>query len=147
MLQLENEATIKPVTTSSQQRSQYTETQHILNRDPKMENALHQQTFSTETQLDVDTQNDANSNAETTAQSQAEAEAEANALAQTAAKVLDSVSENTSQKFRQSTFLGLMRKLRDGEATVKGDDIVDVVNGSSSSTGSDYARGLGDLSY
>ena len=56
----------------------------------------------------------------------AEAEAEADALSRTAGRLLDSVANETSDKFRQSQFLGLMRKLRDGEVRIEGEEMVDV---------------------
>lgn len=46
-------------------------------------------------------------------------------MAETAARLLDSVADNTSEKFRQSTFLELMRRLRDREVRVEGDKIVE----------------------
>ncbi|KAI9885138.1 MAG: GTPase-activating protein S13 [Watsoniomyces obsoletus] len=45
-------------------------------------------------------------------------------LAATAGQLLENVKDDRTQKFRNSTFLGLMRQLRDGEATVEGSDIV-----------------------
>lgn len=48
------------------------------------------------------------------------------ALARTAAQLLDSVKDNQSDKFQNSTFLELMRQLRDKEVTVEGDKIVDL---------------------
>ena len=46
-------------------------------------------------------------------------------LANTAGELLDRVSDNTSRKFQQSSFLALMRQLRDGEVMVDGDKMVD----------------------
>lgn len=46
-------------------------------------------------------------------------------MAETAARLLDSVADNTSEKFRQSTFLELMRRLRDREVRVEGDKMVE----------------------
>ncbi|KAK5141332.1 hypothetical protein LTR04_002650, partial [Oleoguttula sp. CCFEE 6159] len=57
---------------------------------------------------------------------QAQDLSEANELAATAAQLLDSVADNTSQKFQESTFLALMRKLRDHEVVVQGDKMVEV---------------------
>jgi hypothetical protein len=51
---------------------------------------------------------------------------ESDDLALTAGKLLDSVQNNSSQKFQNSNFLALMRKLRDHEAVVEGDKIVQV---------------------
>jgi len=48
------------------------------------------------------------------------------ALARTAAQLLDSVKDNQSHKFQNSTFLELMRQLRDKEVTVEGDKLVGV---------------------
>lgn len=48
------------------------------------------------------------------------------ALSQTAGLLLDSVSHDTSDKFAQSSFLALMRRLRDKEVTVEGEDFIDV---------------------
>jgi hypothetical protein len=49
-------------------------------------------------------------------------------LAQTAANLLDRVSDNQSAKFKNSAFLGLMRQLADGEIRVEGDKMVPVTN-------------------
>lgn len=43
-------------------------------------------------------------------------------LAKTAGQLLDSVSHDQSQKFKESNFLALMRQLRDREVTVEGDE-------------------------
>ncbi|KAI9722261.1 MAG: hypothetical protein M1812_001733 [Candelaria pacifica] len=48
------------------------------------------------------------------------------ALARTAGQLLDSVKDDQSEKFRESNFLALMRRLRDKEVTVEGDKMVDV---------------------
>ncbi|WFD32118.1 hypothetical protein MSPP1_003161 [Malassezia sp. CBS 17886] len=50
---------------------------------------------------------------------------DADELAATAARLLSSVENDTSDKFRQSEFLGLMRRLRDRQAEVQGAHIVD----------------------
>ncbi|KAI9751807.1 MAG: tRNA (guanine-N(7)-)-methyltransferase (tRNA(m7G46)-methyltransferase) [Chaenotheca gracillima] len=46
-------------------------------------------------------------------------------LARTAGTLLDSVRENQSQKFQDSTFMALMRRLRDKEVVVEGEDFVE----------------------
>ncbi|XHG00520.1 hypothetical protein AWENTII_003964 [Aspergillus wentii] len=43
-------------------------------------------------------------------------------LAKTAGQLLDSVSHDQSQKFKQSSFLALMRRIRDREVHVEGDE-------------------------
>jgi uncharacterized protein YjgD (DUF1641 family) len=48
------------------------------------------------------------------------------ALAKTAGELLDSVSHDTSEKFAQSSFMALMRSLRDKEVKVDGENFVDV---------------------
>ncbi|KAF2842300.1 hypothetical protein M501DRAFT_405675 [Patellaria atrata CBS 101060] len=48
-------------------------------------------------------------------------------LADTAARLLDSVADNTSKKFQESQFLGLMRKIRDKEVHVEDDNFVETV--------------------
>ena len=48
------------------------------------------------------------------------------ALAKTAGQLLDSVSHDQSQKFRESSFLALMRRIRDREVKVDGDEFRDV---------------------
>lgn len=50
-------------------------------------------------------------------------------IARTAAELLDSVSHDASSKFTESTFLALMRRLRDKEARVEGNDLVEGVTG------------------
>lgn len=49
-------------------------------------------------------------------------------LAQTAANLLDRVSDNQTSKFKNSAFLGLMRQLADREVRVEGDKMVPVSN-------------------
>ncbi|KAI9847746.1 MAG: hypothetical protein M1838_000791 [Thelocarpon superellum] len=49
---------------------------------------------------------------------------DADELARTAGELLDSVSDNISEKFQQSSFLALMRQLRDREVLVEGDRMV-----------------------
>jgi hypothetical protein len=51
---------------------------------------------------------------------------DSDALAQTAAQLLSSVGRSSSEKFQQSNFLALMRKLRDHEVVVEGDNLVEV---------------------
>jgi hypothetical protein len=48
------------------------------------------------------------------------------ALATTAGQLLQSISHDTSDKFQQSNFLALMRKLRDHEVHVEGENFIDV---------------------
>ncbi|RPA82202.1 hypothetical protein BJ508DRAFT_93082 [Ascobolus immersus RN42] len=50
------------------------------------------------------------------------------ALSKTAAELLDSVSNDTSEKFQNSKFLELMRRLRDREVRVEGDKVVEVLS-------------------
>lgn len=47
-------------------------------------------------------------------------------LAKTAGQLLDSVKDDRSQKFRNSSFLELMRRIRDREVVVRGNDMVEV---------------------
>ncbi|EAU33357.1 conserved hypothetical protein [Aspergillus terreus NIH2624] len=47
---------------------------------------------------------------------------DADELARTAGQLLDSVSHDQSQKFRESNFLALMRRIRDREVHVEGDE-------------------------
>ncbi|KAF2151960.1 hypothetical protein K461DRAFT_279484 [Myriangium duriaei CBS 260.36] len=47
-------------------------------------------------------------------------------LARTASELLDKVQNNQSEKFQNSAFLGLMRRLRDREVKVDGDKMVEV---------------------
>jgi len=53
-------------------------------------------------------------------------------LARTAGQLLDSVKYDQSQKFQESNFLALMRRLRDREVRVEGDKVVEVSSTSSS---------------
>jgi hypothetical protein len=48
------------------------------------------------------------------------------ALAQTAGQLLATVSHETSEKFAQSSFLTLMRRLRDHEVVVEGENFIEV---------------------
>ena len=50
------------------------------------------------------------------------------ALAATAQELLEKVEHNQTEKFRNSQFLGLMRKLRDREVKVEGDKMVETVS-------------------
>ncbi|KAJ4296517.1 hypothetical protein N0V90_006562 [Kalmusia sp. IMI 367209] len=54
-------------------------------------------------------------------------------MAQTAGRLLERVSDNTSEKFQNSQFLELMRRLRDREVRVEGDKMVEVSAQSTSS--------------
>ncbi|KAJ5889167.1 peroxin-20 Pex20-Penicillium chrysogenum [Penicillium tannophilum] len=57
---------------------------------------------------------------------QTEARAQdADALARAAGQILTSVSHDQSEKFQQSNFLALMRRIRDREVEVKGDDFAE----------------------
>ncbi|KAK4697462.1 hypothetical protein P7C71_g610, partial [Lecanoromycetidae sp. Uapishka_2] len=51
---------------------------------------------------------------------------DADELAKTAGQLLENVSGDQSQKFHDSSFLSLMRQLRDKEVRVEGDQLVDV---------------------
>jgi hypothetical protein len=51
---------------------------------------------------------------------------DADELARTAGQLLDSVSHDQSQKFRESNFLALMRRIRDREVHVEGDEFREV---------------------
>ncbi|EER43462.1 peroxin 20 [Histoplasma capsulatum H143] len=57
-----------------------------------------------------------------TIQPQVDGSNESDELARTAGQLLDSVSHDQSQKFKESNFLALMRQLRDREVTVDGDE-------------------------
>ncbi|KAH7114276.1 hypothetical protein B0J11DRAFT_131419 [Dendryphion nanum] len=47
-------------------------------------------------------------------------------MAETAGRLLERVADNTSEKFQNSQFLSLMRRLRDREVRVEGDKMVDI---------------------
>ncbi|KAJ9196815.1 hypothetical protein DTO166G4_653 [Paecilomyces variotii] len=51
---------------------------------------------------------------------------DSDALAKTAGQLLESVSHDQSQKFKESNFLALMRRIRDREVRVEGDEFRDV---------------------
>lgn len=51
---------------------------------------------------------------------------DADVLAQTAGQLLHSLRNNQSDKFQQSTFLALMRRIRDREVRVEGDEFREV---------------------
>ncbi|KAF2018830.1 hypothetical protein BU24DRAFT_458564 [Aaosphaeria arxii CBS 175.79] len=55
-------------------------------------------------------------------------------MADTAGKLLERVADNTSEKFQNSQFLELMRRLRDREVKVEGDKMVEVSNTTPPST-------------
>lgn len=59
-------------------------------------------------------------------------------LARTAGQLLDSVKYEQNQKFKESNFLALMRRLRDREVRVEGDKMVDVSSTSSASATSQH---------
>jgi hypothetical protein len=52
-------------------------------------------------------------------------ETDADELAKTAGRLLDSVKDDQTQKFQESAFLALMRRIRDREVTVEGDKMVE----------------------
>ena len=76
-----------------------------------------------------------------------DARQEEDALAATAQELLEKVRDNQTDKFRNSHFLGLMRKLRDREVKVEGDKMVETVSApqhlhpTSSPHDSSYASG------
>jgi hypothetical protein len=51
---------------------------------------------------------------------------DADELARTAGQLLDSVSHDQSEKFRQSNFLALMRRIRDREVQIEDDEFREV---------------------
>lgn len=51
---------------------------------------------------------------------------DADELARTAGQLLDSVSHEQNQKFKESSFLALMRRIRDREIQVEGDEFREV---------------------
>jgi hypothetical protein len=53
---------------------------------------------------------------------------DADDLVQTAANLLDSLRHEQDQKFKQSNFLALMRRIRDREVRVEGDELREVSN-------------------
>ncbi len=53
-------------------------------------------------------------------------------LARTAGKLVSSVEHDQSAKFKQSNFLDLMRKIRDKQAGIQGDNIVDTADAATS---------------
>lgn len=57
--------------------------------------------------------------------------AEADELARTAGRLVSTVEHDQNDKFKQSNFLTLMRKIRDREAAVQGTDIVETTNSAS----------------
>jgi hypothetical protein len=60
-------------------------------------------------------------------------------LSRTAGQLLDSVGDNQSQKFQNSSFIALMRRLRDKEVTVSGDKMVEVQETGSTGTSMEEA--------
>lgn len=62
---------------------------------------------------------------------------EADELAKTAGKLVSSVEHDKTDKFQNSAFLNLMKKLRDREAGIQGTNIVDNVQGSRAEVGAD----------
>lgn len=66
-------------------------------------------------------------------QSQHKEENDADELARTAGQLLENVKGDQSRKFQESSFLTLMRQLRDKEVRVEGDKLVDVSVPSSAS--------------
>ncbi|KAK4964231.1 hypothetical protein LTR66_007909 [Elasticomyces elasticus] len=58
-------------------------------------------------------------------QREASARSDEDDLAATAGQLLEKVADNKTQKFQDSIFFGLMRKLRDREVTVQGDKMVE----------------------
>ncbi|KAF1930702.1 uncharacterized protein M421DRAFT_356619 [Didymella exigua CBS 183.55] len=63
-------------------------------------------------------------------------------MAATAGHLLERVADNTSEKFQNSQFLELMRRLRDREVRVEGDKMVEI-NGSQTSAPSTTQHGAG----
>lgn len=70
---------------------------------------------------------------------------EADDLARTAGQLLDSVRHDQSQKFQDSSFLALMRQLRDREVRIEGDRMVDVSTSSSPNGPKHYHNGPAEM--
>jgi len=73
--------------------------------------------------------------AEQQQKSEEQSRIEQDQMAETAGRLLESVADNTSEKFQKSTFLELMRRLRDHEVRVEGDKMVET-NGTDASNSS-----------
>lgn len=70
---------------------------------------------------------------------------EADDLARTAGQLLDSVRHDQSQKFQDSSFLALMRQLRDREVRVEGDRMIDVSTSLSPNGPKHYHNGPAEM--
>ncbi|WFD00825.1 hypothetical protein MYAM1_003578 [Malassezia yamatoensis] len=84
--------------------------------------------------IDVDVQQQTTNHASISDASQQDAvldKMDADELAETASRLLHSVQDDASNKFQQSEFLNLMRKLRDRQAEVQGTSIVENGKGKS----------------
>lgn len=68
------------------------------------------------------------------------------ALARTAGLLIESIKEETNPKFRNSSFLTLMRKLRDEEVAIEGDKMVEQVKPAGSWAAEFDSQGKGDWS-
>ncbi|KAL2162118.1 hypothetical protein VTH06DRAFT_7903 [Thermothelomyces fergusii] len=65
-------------------------------------------------------------------------------LARAAVDIVNSVADNTSDKFRNSRFFELMRRIGNREVVVEGDSFVDAVTGETVNTSHDDDDGDGD---
>jgi hypothetical protein len=108
--------------------SQMSQESHQLNQNDLLDNQhdLHQ---GLDIGLDMNSQYFPD---ETLAQEQKDSDQNTrdddDALAATAQELLEKVEHNQTDKFRNSQFLGLMRKLRDREVKVEGDKMVETVS-------------------
>ena len=111
-------------TATSLETSQMSQESHQLNQSDVLENQ-----FDLHAPLDTHIVHSAGRNID---QEQKEPDQNAreddDALAATAQELLEKVEHNQSDKFRNSQFLGLMRKLRDREVKVEGDKMVETVS-------------------
>ncbi|KAI8631102.1 hypothetical protein F5Y19DRAFT_425059 [Xylariaceae sp. FL1651] len=73
---------------------------------------------------------------ETTKEDSAETQDTDTELARAAQQLVDSVSDNGSDKFKNSEFLALMRRIASQQLTVQGNDLVEAPQPSSTETGS-----------
>ncbi|OLL26873.1 hypothetical protein NEOLI_001751 [Neolecta irregularis DAH-3] len=107
-------------------------TQNSMYYEPQMLHQLPQQT----SQIDIDAENalfeaafsqfpQENRNQEQTKEDKKKDYSEMDALARTAGQLIESVNHDTSEKFQNSAFFGLMRRIRDKEIVVEGEKMVE----------------------
>lgn len=113
-----------------QARADMQEEQHDVEATIETETLAHEEATQLEsvTQMHEEIRIGSDLIPQTNPQDQLTQTRDADVLAQTAGHLLDNLRHEQDQKFQQSNFLALMRRIRDREVQVEGDEFREVSN-------------------